>query len=229
MKDSYKEKPKGRVVTIDGPAASGKSTTARLLAQKLGWLFLDTGAMYRAVTVKVLKEKIPLDDAAAIGKMAQRTAVRLVPAPDGTQVYVDGEDVTGRIRTPEVDKAIGPVCEVPAVRNAMVRLQRLIAEGKNVVAEGRDMGTIVFPGADLKIFMTASVEERAARRQKDMARQGVSIGLDELKNEITRRDRRDSTRENSPLAPARDAVTLDTSVLSVDAQVQFIAERLETR
>jgi cytidylate kinase len=179
--------------------------------------------------VKVLKEKIPLDDAAAIGKMAQRTAVRLVPAPDGTQVYVDGEDVTGRIRTPEVDKAIGPVCEVPAVRNAMVRLQRLIAEGKNVVAEGRDMGTIVFPGADLKIFMTASVEERAARRQKDMARQGVSIGLDELKNEITRRDRRDSTRENSPLAPARDAVTLDTSVLSVDAQVQFIAERLETR
>jgi cytidylate kinase len=229
MKDSGKKKSKGRVVAIDGPAASGKSTTARLLAQKLGWLFLDTGAMYRAVTVKVLKAKIPLDDAAAIGAMAQNTTVELVPASNGTKVFVDQKDVTGLIRTPEVDRAIGPVCEVPAVRDIMVRLQRRLAAGKNVVAEGRDMGTIVFPNADLKIFMTASVEERVVRRQRDMTRQGLSVALDELMDDITRRDRRDSTRENSPLVPARDAVTLDTSTLSVDEQVQFIAGKLKVQ
>jgi CMP/dCMP kinase len=226
MKKTGQDDSVTRVVAIDGPAASGKSTTARMLAKRLGWLYMDTGAMYRAITFKVLREKVPLDDASAIGRLAETSTVDLIPSSNGTRVFLDREDITRLIRTPEVDRAIGPVCEVPRVREIMVGLQRSLAEGKSVVAEGRDMGTMVFPGAGHKFFMTASVEERAARRKKDLEKQGLSVSLEELKAEIERRDRRDITRRHSPLARAEDAVLVDTSDLTAEEQVQFIIERM---
>ncbi len=215
-------------MTIDGPAASGKSTTARMLAKKLGWLYLDTGAMYRAITIKVLREGIPLNDPAAIGRLCDKTKIELVPTASGTNVFLDGKNITGQIRTPEVDKAIGPVCEVPKVRETMVRLQRSLAEGRSVVAEGRDMGTVVFPDAEFKFFMTASIEERVVRRKKELEQRGVPVSIGELKKDIEQRDLRDCSRRHSPLAAARDAVVLDTSDLTVGQQVQCIIDRMET-
>jgi len=210
------------IVTIDGPAASGKSTTARLVAKELGWLYLDTGAMYRALTVKVLKQGIPLHDAEAIGQLAETTDVQLIPVTGGTQVFVDGADVTELIRAPDVDHAVGPVCEVGRVRQIMVRLQRQIAHQDHVVAEGRDMGTVVFPEADLKFYMTASVDARAHRRLKEMAQRGIQVTLNEIREEIIKRDERDSNRSNSPLKQADDAIVIDTSTLEIAQQVAII-------
>jgi len=216
-------------VTIDGPAASGKSTTARRVAEELGWLYLDTGAMYRAMAVKALDSGIPLSDVAAIGKLADRTAVRLEMTSGGMRVLVDEQDVSARIRTPEVDRAVGPVCEVPRVREVMVALQRAAAAQGDLIAEGRDMGTVVFPGADLKFYMMASLEARAARRRRDMQKQGLEMTLEELAEEIRIRDERDSRRANSPLVPAPDAVAVDTTRMTVEEQNCFILERIREK
>ena len=214
------------IVAIDGPAASGKSTTARLVARAMGWLYMDTGAMYRAVTLKVLRERVPLGDPRAIGALAEKTSVELVPASDGVRVVLDGEDVTAAIRTPAVDGAIGPVCEVSKVRTLLVDQQRRLAQAGNAVAEGRDVGTVVFPRADFKFFMTASLDARAARRQKDLEQQGIAVSLKSLKADIERRDRRDSARIQSPLVPADDAVHVDTSGMTVDEQVRTVLDRI---
>jgi len=222
------EKVQQEIITIDGPAASGKSTTARKAAGRLGWLYLDTGAMYRAVTVKVLDQGVALTDADAIGELAQDTIIELVPSVEGTAVYVDGKDVTSRIRTPEIDGAVGPVCEVARVREKLVGLQRNIGGRGRVVAEGRDMGTVVFPGARYKFYMTASIQDRAERRQKDLEKQGIAVSLAELEQQIRQRDARDSSRENSPMVQAEDAVLIDTSDMSVDEQVDFIVCRVQT-
>ncbi|MFH1940584.1 MAG: (d)CMP kinase [bacterium] len=214
------------IITIDGPAASGKSTTARMVAQRLGWLYLDTGAMYRAMTVKVLRDGIPLGDEDAIGCLAGRTKIELVLSSEGTRVFADGDDVTSDIRSPAVDRAVGPVCEVPHVREEMVALQRSLGNSGNVVAEGRDMGTVVFPDANLKFFMVASIHERAIRRQRDMTGQGLKVPLEQLKEEIERRDRRDSSRENSPLLKAEDAILIDTTAMDVQEQVDFVIDHI---
>jgi cytidylate kinase len=223
------EEKQGFVVTIDGPAASGKSTTARLVALELGWLYLDTGAMYRALTVKVLRGKVSLDDTEKIGRMAEKTEVELVPSDDGVRVFLDGEDVTADIRQPNVDRAVGPVCEIARVRQVMVSLQRKMGEGGNIVAEGRDMGTVVFPDADLKFFMKASLEERAERRQRDMIRQGIDVSKERLMEEIERRDQRDSSRQNSPLIKAEDAFLIDTTRMDVKGQVAFVIDRIHQK
>ena len=217
---------KSMVVVIDGPAASGKSTTARKVAEKLGWFYLDTGAMYRAVTVKVLQERIPLDDSKAIARAAEKMRIKLLPGREGLKIDVDNEDVTLEIRTPEVDRAVGPVCEVAKVREIMVRKQQEIGASGHVIAEGRDMGTVVFPNADLKFYMIASVEERAKRRKKDLEKQGMEISFEEIKSEIQRRDERDSNRSNSPLMQAEDAVQIDTTNMKVDDQVNRIVDRI---
>ncbi|HDQ44265.1 MAG TPA: (d)CMP kinase [bacterium] len=217
------------VVTLDGPAASGKSTTARLVAKEMGWLYLDTGAMYRAMAVKVLDEGIPLDDPEAIGAMARRTKMTLKASDEGTRVFLDGVEVTHRIRTPEVDRAVGPVCEVPVVREVLVALQREIGKKGSLVAEGRDMGTVVFPDADLKFYVIASIEARARRRRIDMERQGISVSLDELIHEIERRDRRDSERTHSPLRPAGDAGLLDTSEMTLEQQVGTVVQKIHRK
>jgi cytidylate kinase len=217
------------IVTLDGPAASGKSTTARLVAKKMNWLYLDTGAMYRAMAVKALDKGIPLDDPEHIGAIAERTKMTLKSSEQGTRVFLDGEEVTHRIRTPEVDRAVGPVCEVPKVREVLVALQREIGEQGSLVAEGRDMGTVVFPNADLKFYVVASIEARAQRRQKDMERQGITVSLEELSREIERRDKRDSGRAASPLKPAEDAELLDTSDMTIDEQVERIVQKIHQK
>ncbi|HHS13559.1 MAG TPA: (d)CMP kinase [bacterium] len=215
------------VVTIDGPAASGKSTTARRLARLLGWMYLDTGAMYRAMTVKVLDHHIPLEDTEAISRLAETTEINLISTSNETRVWIDGIDRTDEIRNPAVDRAVGPVCEVPRVRELMVGFQRRLAEKRCLIAEGRDMGTVVFPGADLKFFMVASVEERTQRRQKDMLKQNIQISLKELEAEIRKRDERDSRRSQSPLKPAEDAVLVDTTRLTPEEQVDLILKHIQ--
>lgn len=217
------------IVTLDGPAASGKSTTARLVAKKMGWLYLDTGAMYRAMAVKTVRNGIALDDPSAIAEIARGSEVRLEPTDEKTRVFIDGDEVTEAIRTPEIDKAVGPVCEVPLVREMMVDLQRKISEGANLVAEGRDMGTVVFPDAPLKFYMIASIEARAKRRLEDLKQKGIEIPLAQLMEDIRKRDERDSGRSHSPLKPADDAIELDTSDLSIDEQVQLIIDHIDEK
>jgi cytidylate kinase len=197
-----------------------------MVAERLGWLYLDTGAMYRAMAVKVLRRGIPLDDTSSIGRLAGEMEIVLHPSDDGTRVCIDGEDVTSDLRTPEIDRCVGPVCEVPEVREAMVALQRRIGGAGNVIAEGRDMGTVVFPDADLKFFMLASLESRAERRRADLARQGIEVLLEDVMSDIRRRDQRDAGRPQSPLKKAKDAVIIDTTHMSIQEQVDFVVEHI---
>jgi len=215
------------IITIDGPAASGKSTTARIVAQRLGWLYLDTGAMYRAITVKVIDSNISFDNTEAIGRAAEDTKIDLIPYGNGTRVFIDKTEVTERIRTPEIDKAVGPVCEVDKVRSILVAQQRAIGSKGRVVAEGRDMGTVVFPDAKYKFYMVASLNDRALRRKKDLEKQGIDISLKDLIKDIERRDNRDSSRSNSPLTKADDAVLIDTSNLDIEQQVNLVIKRVK--
>ncbi|MCI0706486.1 MAG: (d)CMP kinase [Ignavibacteriae bacterium] len=215
------------VIAIDGPAASGKSTTARLVAERLGYLHIDTGAMYRAITWKVLEEKIPLDAVDRIQKLAEKTHIRLERSPRGNTVYLDDKDVSDAIRLPNVTKSVSHISSYQVVRDVMVREQRRMAKEGGVVLEGRDIGTVVLPNAELKIYMVADVAERARRRKKELEHAGVGVDEHALIEEIQERDRRDSTRTVSPLKKAHDAMELDTSKLTVDEQVEFIVRRAE--
>lgn len=206
-------------VAIDGPAGAGKSSIARAAAKELGFIYIDTGAMYRAIALKALDEKIDLDDCEKVAQMAENTKITLAPGRDGQRVYTDGADVTGRIRTPEVSMAASKVSAIERVRSALVKMQREIAEGENVIMDGRDIGTVVLPNADVKIFLTASSEKRAERRLKELSEKGVEADFDEIKRAIEERDRKDMTRAASPLKKADDAVTLDTSRLSLEESI----------
>ena len=212
-------------IAIDGPAASGKSTTAKFVAQRLGYLHIDTGAMYRAVTLKALDQKLNLEDQNIVVALAQSTNMHLDIEDGSTKVYLDGTDVTARIRTPLVSRSVSTVASYQGVRAVMVREQQKMAAHGGVVLEGRDIGTIVLPHAELKIFMVASVEERARRRKKDLALSGNEASETELIKELEVRDQKDSTREVSPLKKADDAIELDTSNLTIDEQVDFIVTR----
>ncbi|MGE5707690.1 MAG: (d)CMP kinase [Bacteroidota bacterium] len=211
---------KGLIIAIDGPAGAGKSTVAKLVAQKLGYLYLDTGAMYRALTWKALQQ--PDWSEQALASLAQKTALELEATPEGTRVVVDGQDVTQEIRTPEVTNRVSHLAKVAPVREVMVAHQRQIGEAGAVVIEGRDIGSTVFPQAEVKIFLTASPLERARRRMKDFEAQGVGCSLEELAQDIQKRDHLDSTRTVSPLKPAEDAIPLDSDGLSA----QEIADRI---
>ncbi len=213
------------VIAIDGPAASGKSTTAKLVAERLGYLFVDTGAMYRAVTLKVLEKGIDPKDSDAIARLLEKTEVKLELNNGRLKLLLDGVDVTNKIRKPEITRAVSTVSSIKKVREAMVREQRRMGEQGGIVLEGRDIGTVVFPNADLKIFMVANMRERAKRRQKDLAEQGTKVDLPELIHEIEERDKRDSTREASPLKRAPDAIELDNSELTLEQQADFIVEK----
>ncbi len=213
------------VIAIDGPAASGKSTTARLVARRLGYLHIDTGAMYRAVTFRVLEEKIPLENADRISALAEKTQLRLEKGENGLRVFVDERDVTEQVRSAQVTRSVSIVSSYQRVRNVLVREQRRMAEGGGVVLEGRDIGTVVLPNADLKIYMIANMPERVKRRQKDLQGAGVDIDGVALEREISERDRLDSTREASPLRKASDAIEVDTSGMSVEDQVEFVVAR----
>lgn len=210
------------VIAIDGPAASGKSTTARLVAERLGYLHLDTGAMYRAIAAKVLQSGIRPDDADAVAELMESTSIRLEQGRGSLLVLLDGRDVTSEIRQTEVTRIVSAVSSISRVREVMVREQRRMAEGGGVVLEGRDIGTVVFPDADLKIYMVAGLRSRALRRQQELETQGIRNDLEALLKELEQRDKLDSTRETSPLRRAPDAIELDTSDLTIEDQVEFV-------
>ena len=213
------------IIAIDGPAGSGKSSTAKLVANALHVLHLDTGAMYRAITLKCLRQGIAFTDNEAMGRTMRLTAISFTGTPTDMRVWMDGEDVSEAVRGDDVTKNVSDYCTVPVVREELVGLQRKIAEGQSVVCEGRDIGTVVFPAADLKFFMVASIEARARRRKIDFERMGVHKDLAGIITEIKERDRKDSTRLHSPLKKADDAIEIDTTHLTIDEQVEFIVEK----
>jgi CMP/dCMP kinase len=210
------------VIAIDGPGGSGKSTIARGVARALGWSVLDTGAMYRAVTLAALEQQVPLDDEKACARIA---AEHTIAVDDGITM-VDGRDVSSEIRGPRVTAAVSTVSAHPSVRTVLVSRQRawLVEHGAGVV-EGRDIGTVVFPSAPVKVFLTASDEERARRRQRDEAASERSVDVEEVQNALARRDALDSGRTVSPLRPADDALVVDTTGRSVDEVVNELLER----
>jgi cytidylate kinase len=216
---------KNLIIAIDGPAASGKTTTAKLVAQQLGYLHIDTGAMYRAFTLKVLREGVPLDNIAEIAQLASESYIELRNIQGVQRVLIDGEDVSEEVRTPEVTSAVSAVSSIPKVRAVMVREQQRLGRDGGVVLEGRDIGTVVFPNADLKFFMLAGIDARAARRRDELSMTGVSVEINRIKDELQRRDDLDTRREVSPLRQAEDAITLDTSDLSVEKQVEIVVTK----
>ena len=213
------------VIAIDGPAASGKSTTAKLVAARLGYLHIDTWAMYRAVTLKILRSGLEGFYSKRIAALVNETQIELQPTNGSLKIVLDGEDVTEAIREQEVTTAVSSVSTIRDVREAMVNQQRRMGMGGGVVLEGRDIGTVVFPDADLKIFMIASIEARAERRRRELETKGIVTDFDALKREIVQRDEKDSSRDESPLRKADDAVELDTSDLTIEEQVEFIVSK----
>jgi cytidylate kinase len=215
------------VIAIDGPAASGKTTTSKLTAKRLGYLHIDTGAMYRAMTLKILEQGVDVSDDEAISRIAGETAIQLERRGDESLVLLDGDDVTAKIRSQAVTRNVSAVSMRRSVRDVMVREQRRMGADGGIVLEGRDIGTVVFPDADLKIFMVADVDERARRRQIELQGDGHSVALEDLVRDIAERDRKDSQRDISPLCKADDALVLDTSNMTIREQVEFIVERAE--
>ncbi len=214
--------PKRITIAIDGPAASGKSTTARLLAKKLGYLYIDTGAMYRAATLAVLRAHIPADDASAVETCVRRQRIHLELVGGTQHTFLNEEDVSERIRTPEINRIISVIASYSGVREQMVQQQRALSQAGGVVMDGRDIGTVVLPDADLKVFMIASIEARARRRLLELQQSGTAVTFEEVRKEIENRDQIDSSRSHSPLQQAPDARALDTSELSIEQQVDII-------
>lgn len=214
------------IVAIDGPAATGKSTSAKLVAQKLGFTYMDTGAMYRCVTLSVLRNHIALADEEALRLLIQEMDIHFDKTDDKLVVRLDKEDVSTLIRKPEVTSHVSAVSALPQVRNYMVAIQRKSAKNQDCVIEGRDIGTIVFPKADVKFFLVADDFVRAKRRQLDLKAIGEEKTIDELVEEIRRRDRFDSERSHSPLKKADDAIEVDTSELTIDEQVDFMVNKV---
>ena len=212
------------VVAIDGPAGAGKSTVAQLAAKKLGYTYIDTGAMYRAVAWKTLKAGEPVTDEKILATVKDiKVALRYEAGM--TKVFVDGEEVTDEIRTPAVSAVVSQVARLGLVREKMVEQQREMAAAGGVLMDGRDIATHVLPAADVKIFLTASLEERAGRRWKEMKEKGYAMTLEELRADIARRDKADSEREISPLVQAEDAELLDTTGMSIEEVVDAITGR----
>lgn len=213
------------IVTLDGPAGAGKSTAARALAARLGWCYMDTGAMYRAVALTALERGVPLDDAARVAELAERLVIEF---SDG-RVLADGRDVSTEIRTPRVTAATRPVADAPPVRAALKRVQRRLAVGLDVVTEGRDQGSEVFPDAEVKVFLTAAADERARRRHAEEMAGGRESSLADVAREQARRDEGDRSRPVGTLKPAPDAVVLETDGLSREQVVERLVGLVQAR
>lgn len=213
------------IVTIDGPAGTGKSTVARRLADVLGYEYLDTGAMYRMIALKAILHQIDPSDHQTVSELAARTQLNFVSGG----CWMDGADVTASLRTPEVTLAASLVAQVPAVRETLVRRQREVADALNIVCEGRDQGTVAFPHAECKFFLTAQPEERARRRMKELQAQGKTVDFEELLRDQMARDQRDQARSISPLKAAPDAFVVDTTNLTIDQVVDLLQTRIRQR
>ncbi|MDR6224526.1 (d)CMP kinase [Desmospora profundinema] len=216
-------------VAIDGPAGAGKSTVARQVAEHLHLTYVDTGAMYRAVTFEALRLDVDVTDEGAVARLAKHMDIALKPSKGEVDVFVNGRQVTRDIRTPEVTSHVSAVAGNPQVRKILVKKQREMGKNGGVVMDGRDIGTHVLPDAELKVFLTASIDERAQRRYEELVRKGYRVDWDQLKEEIRLRDEKDQNRKHSPLKPAEDAIHLDTTGRSVPEVVQAILELSRTK
>lgn len=212
-------------IAIDGPAASGKSTTAKRIAEKLNYLYIDSGAMYRAVTLAVLENGVDINNETDIVKLTADLEIEF----DGHSTILNGRNVSESIRKPEITDVISIISAYPALREILVRKQQEMAADRGVVMDGRDIGTVVFPDADVKIYMLATVAERARRRHEELQAKGIAMSMDDIKQDILRRDRLDSERETAPLKPAVDAVIIDTTNMTIDEQVAKVMQVIDIR
>ncbi len=215
------------VVAIDGPAGAGKSTIARRVAEALGFVYIDTGAMYRAVALKALRGGIDTGDAARLEQLAREASIEFEPG--SSRVLLDGEDVSAAIRAPEISPAASEVSVFPGVRRALVEMQRRMGASQSVVMEGRDIGSVVFPNAGVKVFLDADPAVRAARRVREMEEKGQKLDPAQVEREIRERDQRDSTRADSPLVRAKDALSLDTTSMSIEQVERAILKIIQER
>lgn len=214
-------------IALDGPAGAGKSTIAKQLAAQLDYVYIDTGAMYRAVTLAALEQNLNLEDGQALGELMKSLDLRLTPGEQGQRVFIGEREVTEAIRTSEVTNNVSFVARQAEVRTALVVAQRKLAEHGGIVMDGRDIGTVVLPNAELKVFLTASVEERASRRHRENIARGMDSDLPSLQADIALRDKRDSERTVSPLKQAEDAIYLDTTEMNIDQVVTRLTELVE--
>ncbi len=221
------------VITIDGPSGAGKGTISTMLANKLGWHFLDSGAIYRVLAIAAMHHQIDCDDEVALLPLASSLDVNFETVKDGCKIVLEGEDVTYSIRTEEVGNMASKIASLPRIREALLRRQRAFKDTPGLVADGRDMGTVVFPNADAKIFLTASAEERAQRRYKQLKEKGHDVSITRLLADIQARDERDANRTVAPLVPAEDAFVLDSTHLSIEQVIekitQIVFERLSPK
>lgn len=214
------------VITIDGPAGAGKSTVAKRLARRLGYSLLDTGAIYRSVALVAQRRGVALSNAEALAEVARRLNIRFALEGDDNRVFIDDEDMTAQIRTAEVSQGASKVSAHPPVRAALLDLQRRLAEGGGVVVEGRDTGTVVFPRADAKFFLSATEEERARRRVTELRQAGGVADYDATLAELRERDHRDASRDVAPMVPAKDAMIIDSSIMTIEEVVDAMAARV---
>ena len=220
------------IVAIDGPSGAGKSTVAKAVAKELGFSCLDTGAMYRAIAWRALQDGVALDDEPALGAIARTYDIafgHVEGDPVPRRVFIGDDEVTDAIRTAEIDRAVSPVSAAPAVREALLDQQRRIGNAGDYVVEGRDIGTVVFPDAELKLFMTADTAVRACRRYKELTGKGMSVTMEEVERNIRERDKADMSRAVSPLRQADDAIVLDNSHMSVDEQMAWFMNEFQLK
>ena len=218
-------------IAIDGPSGAGKSTIAKIISKEIGFIYIDTGAMYRAVGLKTIQAKIESLDAIAVGALLQNISIDIVQLDDVQKIFLDGKDVSEEIRTPEVSIAASNVATIPAVRIRLVDLQRKLAEKQNVIMDGRDIATYVLPNADLKIFLTATVEDRARRRYEELLEKKIDCTFEEVKKDMEYRDKNDSSRDFAPLKIDSGAIVVDTTGFSLKQSIEtikkLIYEKLE--
>jgi len=217
------------IVAIDGPSGAGKSTLAKRVAREFGFMYLDTGALYRALGLKVLRQGAEVADDARMAQLVEATDIDLTEQDGKLEVYLDGEEVSALIRTPEVSQIASRVSALKAVRRRLFELQRALARRGSVVAEGRDIGTVVFPEAEVKIFLDASVKERARRRSEELRAAGRPVDFEDTQREMEERDRRDRERALAPLRKAEDALTIDSSSLDAEAVAEWVIKEIRSR
>jgi len=225
---------KGLIIAIDGPSAVGKSTIARLIAHELGYLYVETGAIYRAITWKVLKDKIDLNNEVIIIDLVSRINISMKSANNQSEenfrIFIDGEEVTKEIRSPEIDKYVSQIARIPKIRGKLVSIQRNLAKNGKVVMEGRDIGSKILPHADIKFFFTASEEARIQRRFRELIEKGYQVNYEEVKEQIIKRDFIDSQRKYAPLVKTKDAIVIDSthkSIIEVKEEIMGIIDRIK--